>query len=172
MEVRGYVLERDAGQIKEGDRADVRIDAMPGRTFSAAVKMVEKIARSMEKDSPVKYFEVVLSLEETLTGEMKPGMAVHFEIIPGGSEVLPVIPHMAVFYEDTTAFAVVKDRGTWKRVKIEPGLSNRVEVVVQSGLEAGDVISLRLPDDVPLADLEEMVRAPRPRATAGEEDRG
>jgi len=156
MEVKGYVLERDGGQIKKGDQATVRIDAFPAESLRAEVRMVEKIARGMERGSPVKYFEVVLSLEKTLPGDIKPGMAVHFEIIPREAKAVPVIPQMAVFRHNGTPFTVIKVQNSWKKIKVEPGVGDRVEVVILRGLSEGDIISLRLPDDVSLNDLEEV----------------
>jgi multidrug efflux pump subunit AcrA (membrane-fusion protein) len=147
MKARVQVLEADAGMVKVGQPASVVVDSHPGRPFTATVERVDAIARPLEKDSPVKYFEVVLRVDGDAPGILKAGKLVHVEITTASHRNAITVPRIAVLEgAGTHAVWVVGPEGLERRaVQVAPG--DHVRLLITSGLDAGAVIRLDPPRD-------------------------
>jgi len=140
-----YVLEADAGGLKEGQRAEIVLEAHPDRLFSAIVESVDPVAQQRLRWIPVQYFRTVLKLEETVPELMKPGGRVHAEIFISEKKNVISIPRQAVVDADGESTVFRFEDGRFNPVVVETGASAGGRILITSGLSDGDVIALRDP---------------------------
>jgi RND family efflux transporter MFP subunit len=154
MQAEVYVLEADAGEVAEGQQAEVVVESAPGRSFKAKVKTIDKLAKPRVRQSPVQYFRVTLELESTDKELMKPGARVRANISVGADDAI-VVPRQAVA-EVEGRHVVFKRFGlAFYASEVELGVGTPGRVVIAKGLEPGDQIALR---------------DPRPQANDGDSD--
>ncbi len=144
MEAELFVLEADAGDLAEGLRAELVVEAYPGKIYEAKVGRVDTLAKPRHKDVPVQYFGVTLTLGETDEATMKVGQRVRATIVFEQGDAI-VVPRQAVFERDGTLFVYRKDGADFTEVDVTLGSSSAGRVVISEGLEPGDRIALRDP---------------------------
>ncbi|MBT8495196.1 MAG: efflux RND transporter periplasmic adaptor subunit [Deltaproteobacteria bacterium] len=144
MQAEAFVLEADAGEVAEGQDAEVIVESAPERRFKAKVKHIDKLAKPRVRQSPVQYFGVKLELEQTDKELMKPGARVRANISVGADDAI-VVPRQAVA-EVGGKFVVFKRFGiSFYASEVELGASTPGRVVITKGLEPGDRIAMRDP---------------------------
>ncbi|MDH3628604.1 MAG: efflux RND transporter periplasmic adaptor subunit [Acidobacteriota bacterium] len=153
-----FVAERDAARIEKGADAEVRIDARPGHVFAGKVDHVAELSRPIERGSPVKFTEIRVALTDVPAGLLKPGMKGTAQVSAGRVEDRIVVPRAALRGEGEQQFVVVAENGQFVRRPVVPGTGDRVRVVIDEGLAAGERVVL---GDVELArDSEDASSSP------------
>ncbi len=148
MEARVWVLESEAAGLAAELPAEITIDAHPDRVFEGKVKGVQPVANPLNGDSPVKYFEVIVELDETDTTLMRPSASVRGKIFVNRQEGVLAVPNQAVFHgEDGTWLYVVGARGYEKR-SVSLGARSVSRTIIAEGLSAGEEVALVEPDAV------------------------
>ena len=147
MEAEVFVLEADAGGIAVGQKAVVTLDSAPGRTFEGVVKRVDALARPRIRGVPVQYFGVIIELDRTEPGVMKPGARVNATIMLEEAESAIAIPRQALFEREGSSIVYRERDGKFEPVEVELGSTTLGRVVVTSGLESGDRIALMDPSE-------------------------
>jgi multidrug resistance efflux pump len=145
MEARIFVLEADAGGLAVGLEATVLLDAHPDRTYAATVKKVDALAKRRNRRVPVQYFGVTLELAATDREIMKPGQRVQAEVILEQLEQVLTVPRQAVFEKDDASVVYVRRDGGFEATAVQLGAAALGRVVVEDGLDAGDLVALRDP---------------------------
>lgn len=146
MQAKIYVLEADAGGLKEGVAAEVVLEAHPLTRYRATVKKVAALAQRRNRRSPVQYFEVILELERTEPDLMKPGQRVRADLLLEDLDNVLSVPRQAVIEEDDGDKLVYRRSGRdFEPVKVELGASALGRVVIEKGIDEGDVIALADP---------------------------
>ena len=146
MEVRAKVTEVDRDNLQTGQAAVVRIDALPGRTFTAKVGPLSASASrgSFFETSAVRQFDITLNLDNP-DPAMRAGSSVRVTI--DGREIKDAlhVPRQAVFEKagKNYVFLQAGDRFDRRDVKVVTATESRAIV---SGLHEGDVIALVDPD--------------------------
>ncbi len=127
------IYEYQLPWVQEGDQAEIRIAALPGRTFQGVISyiypFVERTTRTvrlrMEFDNP--------------DGILKPNMFADATIFPRTEVEALVIPTEAIIRSGITERAfVVREPGKFEPREIETGVRSGGLVEVISGLEAGE----------------------------------
>ena len=148
LEAKAYVLESEAGGLKENLSASIVLDALPSIVYTGKVTTIDKIAKSIgreEEKSPLKYFEVKITLDKTDLGVMKPGNQVKGFIFVQKQENVIAVPNQALFFNNGEVSARVKhSSGTRKRL-VEIGARSLTRTVITKGLEEGEEILLSNP---------------------------
>jgi multidrug resistance efflux pump len=139
--VEAYVPEVDIGKVKPGQRVEVSIDAVPGRSFPGAVKSVGTLVRTKSWDVPNKVLEVLISLEHVDPATMRPSMTIRARIETAAYSGVLAIPLSAVRTVAGRVVVRVRDGAQWRDRSIELGESNGAEVIVRQGLQPGDRIA-------------------------------
>ena len=142
MEAKVWVLESEAAGLAEGLETSVTLDAHPGDEILGRVKTIQPIANPIEEDSPVKYFEVVLSLERTDPEIMKPASQVQVTILVTREDAALAVPNQAIFVEDGEPWVYVVSGGGFDRRKVELGHRSVSRTVITAGLKPGESIAL------------------------------
>ena len=147
MEAKAFVLEKDAGELKADQKVILRLDPYPDVEFTGKIKSIDKLARPIDRESPVKYFQAIVALDKTDAGLMKPGVKLKAQIIAGELKSVFVIPRSAAVKKDSGFVAFVqKGQGHFEALPVTLGQGDTAQVVVTEGLEAGEVLALNPPD--------------------------
>jgi RND family efflux transporter MFP subunit len=147
MEAKCFVLEKDAGELKTDQPVTVTLDPFPGQEFTGKVKSIDNLARPIDQGSPVKYFQVIVSLDKTDPNLMKPGVKMKAQIRASELKSVIVVPRSAVTKKDSDFIVFVrKSTGQFEPVKVKLGQGDMIQVVVTEGLQAGQWLALNPPD--------------------------
>jgi len=148
MQAKIYVLEADAGGLAPGLPATVVVEAHPGREFPAKIKKVDTLAKRRTGWIPVQYFGTTLELDATDATVMKPGQRVRAVLSLDRQPNAISVPRNAVFDKGGKRVVYKREGSRFRAVQVELGPAAVGRVVVVGGLEAGDVIALRDPEQV------------------------
>ena len=147
MDAKCFVLEKDAGELRVDQPVKITLDPFPGSSFTGKVKSVDKLARPIDRDSPVKYFQTVVSMDKTDRNLMKPGVKLKAQILAGELKSVIVVPRSAVIKRDSGYLAYVRrGPGGFEPLPVTLGQGDLIQVVVKEGLLAGQVLALNPPD--------------------------
>ena len=137
-----FVLEKDAAGVAAGAPATVTIDARPGRKFKGTVKSIAEISRPIERDSPVKYSEVKISVDDAEPGVLKPGMKGEARIQTGKVDRALILPRSALRGDPESPFVMVAGGAAPESREIKLGPGDQVRVSVVEGLQEGEIVLL------------------------------
>jgi len=147
MEAKCFVLEKDAGELRTGQPVTVRLDPYPGTAFTGKVKTIEKVARAIDRDSPVKYFQTIVSLDVTDTVLMKPGVKLKAQIAAGEMKSVLVVPRSAIVKNESGYVVYLqKSPNRFEAANVKLGAGDVIQVVITEGLEPGQALALNPPD--------------------------
>jgi multidrug efflux pump subunit AcrA (membrane-fusion protein) len=142
MQARVYVLSRDAIGLEPGLQVSVLLDAFPDKDIVGTVKEVGGFPRSIERGSPITYYDVVVSFTEQNLETMKPGRKLNAVITAKLSDASLIVPLQALQHDVENSYVFVKNGGSWQRKAVTTEKKDLFFVEVTHGLEAGDVIAL------------------------------
>ncbi len=143
-----YILETQASGLKAGQVVDIKLDAYPKQKVSGKVTKIASIAASREKDNPVKFFEVEVSIDKTLTNIMQPGQKLEATIEVASIEQALSVPNQVLYQKNGQFWLFVKSsQGFVKRI-VEVGQRSLTKSQITSGLNIGEHIALTKPQEV------------------------
>jgi multidrug efflux pump subunit AcrA (membrane-fusion protein) len=174
LEAQVYVLDGDADGLAVGRRAEIAVDAHPGRTYSARVARIDPIARRRFRGSPAQYVAVTLTLDQrdaridpiarrrfrgspaqyvavTLTLDqieptvMKTGLRVTASIVLDQVADGLVVPRLALFDDDSGYRVYVADGARFEPRPVTVRRLTPGLVLLDGGVDAGEVVALELP---------------------------
>jgi multidrug efflux pump subunit AcrA (membrane-fusion protein) len=145
MKARVQVLEADAGNLKIGQAAKITVESHPGVKFDAAVERIDTLARQPDKDSPVKYFEVVLKITGRGGEILKPGKLARAEITTASYDQALVVPRVAVVEEALKHYVWTLRDGAPEKRGVEIGSGDTARVVIKTGVNEGEAVLLNPP---------------------------
>jgi membrane fusion protein (multidrug efflux system) len=132
-----YLPQQAMAELHTGDRADIRLDAYPGRVFAATITAI-----SPKLDAATR----MLSLRATLANAdhaLLPGMFANVTIQVGRAQKYITLPNAAIVYNPYGSLVYVLDHGkpaTVHQVLIKTGPTRGDQVAVTDGLAEGDVV--------------------------------
>lgn len=141
IEIVALVDEDDLGGIKEGQAAEITINAYPNKTFEGEVRLVSN--KSMEEMGVV-YFKVYISFKET--PNLLTGLSGDVRIETDRVEDTIIIPNDAIKERGEKDFVYIKEDGEIIEKEIKINASNNNFSSVSEGLKEGD--KLLFPEDL------------------------
>ena len=140
-EVSAQIAESDRGHLSVGQSAEIRVVALPGKTFHGHIKDLGGTTGSPWE----RRFECKLSLDDAAP-ELRPGMSTRIVITMETLKNALWLPAQALFESDSRTFVYVKSgRGfTAHDVKLVRRSESKV---VLTGLKENDEVSLASPDE-------------------------
>ena len=132
--VYAQIFQNDAGKIKPGDRAEVTLDAYPGKVFTGRVDYLLPQLDMATRTLPVRLVFPNPGLK------LRPGMYVNVSVkLPMGKQV--VVPDAAVFHSGTKNLVFVySGDGNIEPREILVGTRVGDQIVISKGLKAGEQI--------------------------------
>ncbi|WP_159887949.1 efflux RND transporter periplasmic adaptor subunit [Paenibacillus puerhi] len=132
------VDELDLPNVKVGQKARVRVDAISGKTYEAEVTQVSTVGTT---SNGVSTYSVILSMKSS--EELKYGMTASADIIVTDKKGVLLLPTQAVQSRGgNSSVAVKKADGTIERKNIKVGVNNSTNVEIIEGLAEGDEVVL------------------------------
>ncbi|MCP4215483.1 MAG: HlyD family efflux transporter periplasmic adaptor subunit, partial [bacterium] len=142
MEAKAFVLESEAAGLKEKLPVSIMLEAAPGKVFRGEITSIVSIAKPMEQQSPLKYFEVKVKIDNKDNYKMKPGSRLNAVIYVSKLENVITVPNQALFFHDEKVFVNVEDGSGFDEKVVEIGIRSLTKTVIKKGLEVGDRILL------------------------------
>lgn len=138
-----YVNEIDISKVKTGQQVRLSVDAFPEKSYTGSVISVANIGEQLP-NTDAKVFEVIVKVDGS-DPILRPSMTTGNQVV---TEVYPdvvYIPLECVHAAEDSVPYVYKKNGT-KQVVIL-GASNENEVIIEQGVEQGDLLYLNTPEN-------------------------
>ena len=145
MQSHTFVNEVDVSKVKVGQKVKVKLDAFQDSIFTGKVVSVARLGKNKDNQSTIKVFDVFVEIEG-VSEILKPGMTTSNNIIIEEIEDKIFIPFEALFERDGEFFVYKKDGGSFDEETVTIGIKSDDFVIIESGLEDGDVVALRDPN--------------------------
>ncbi|HPR64257.1 MAG TPA: efflux RND transporter periplasmic adaptor subunit [Thermoanaerobaculia bacterium] len=146
LQVQAWLSEVDIGNLKEGQKTKIMLDAFPGETFTGQVSRVSSVGAKRQFDSDKKEFEIIVSLDR-LDDRMKPGMTVRATIAIKTLKDVVSVPIEAVFTgKDGESVVYIKSFGGKKEQVVRTGERNATHIQILEGLEGGETLLIAKED--------------------------
>jgi len=143
MQMKAVILEVQAGRVKAGQPAEVRLDSNPDRVYKGEITSLGRVFRVKSDSQPAIVFDAVIDLSESDPELMRPGMAAGVNITVSSKQDVLQVPDAAIVYGE-------KGAAVWKKAGLSQDLtpvtlgarsSGMVEIL--SGLAAKDSVVIR-----------------------------
>mgnify|MGYP001232480751 CR=1 FL=1 len=146
MLVEASVSEAEVHRVKEGQAAEIRVEAFPDLKLTGKVTRVGTLAAtSPARPFDDKRFDLVITLDPT-TAELRPEMSIRADVVVGTRTNVLMVPVTAIFNNQGTRVAhVVTVTGIETR-PVDLGESNDRMVEIVAGLNEGERVSLTAPE--------------------------
>lgn len=138
FEAKVFVLESASSGLVENLPVSIRLDFEPDREFRGKVLGIDTIAKAMNEESVIKYFEVRVGLDAIEARLMKPGIQVKATIFAQQKRDVISVPNQALLYEEGEAFLKIKRPTGIEKRKVETGLRSLTRTVITRGLREGE----------------------------------
>lgn len=137
-----YVNEIDVSKVKAGQKVEIMVDAFPERAYTGIVTSVANIGEQLP-NTDAKVFEVLVKMDGS-DPILKPSMTTGNKIVTKTINGVIFIPLECVLAGDDSIPFIYNKRGFRQVVLL--GESNENNVIIEKGLEAGEVIYLSTPE--------------------------
>jgi multidrug resistance efflux pump len=148
MEMVAKADERERGNIRAGQTAEIQFDALPGQVFHGAVKTVAGMAMKNFWDDQVGgSFEVTIQLPNS-DPRLRAGLTAQVVILGDQKKGVTYIPRQSVFLKEGKRVAYIKNGSSFeaRELKIQAESESRVAV---DGLKPGAEVALLDPAAAP-----------------------
>lgn len=137
-----FVSEIDIRKIAEGQLVNITVDAFPSKAFSGRIMTIANIGEKLG-NSDTKVFEVQIKIDGT-DNALRPSMTTNNKIIIKTFDNVTYIPNECVHTgSDSIPFVYTKN-GLHQVVML--GESNDKEIIVEKGLDEGQVLYITVPE--------------------------
>jgi HlyD family secretion protein len=137
-----YVNEIDVSKVKSGQKVSIMVDAFPERSYTGSVTSVANIGEQLP-NADAKVFEVQIKVDGS-DPILRPSMTTGNKIITKTIDNVTFIPLECV-QTGEDSIPVVYLKNNTKHIVVL-GESNENNVVVEQGIEPGDVLYLSTPE--------------------------
>ena len=147
--INAHINQADITRLKNEQEVEVAVEAVPGLTVSGKV---ERIAPQATIRNNIKGFAVRILLQ-AVDRRIRPGMTANIKIPVASADAVVAVPLAAVFTErdpqtlKTERYVYVKNGKEFERRLVSIGVADFFFAEVQSGLAAGEWVSLEAPKD-------------------------
>ncbi len=142
MVTKAYINEVDISKVLPGQKANVTIDAFPGKDFPGMVVSKANIGEQI-RNFDTKVFEVIVLLQRQdslLRPAMTTGINILVDSIPGCLQV-----PLEAIQVDSISYVFKQTRNGFVRQEVVTGPSNDMNICIAAGLEEGDIVSMSVP---------------------------
>ena len=134
VKIEAHVSERDVGKIHIGQKANITVDAYPGKKFHGEVSNINPAADPMTRSFAV---EITVANPEM---KLRAGMFARVEIVTAERKNVLLIPVDGILSKGSKSYAFVVENGKARKRPLQLGLQEGSMVQVVSGLQEGEKI--------------------------------
>ncbi len=139
MQVRVLINQADVLSLRVGQAAQVRLDAYPEMVFSGKLEQLAPIGENGRFSDKLRSFVAVFSIQGSdprLMPDLTAAVDVELEHLANSL----VVPHDSVITEKGETYVWLKSSLSFQKRPVKIGPQNDFDVVVESGLQVGDVV--------------------------------
>ncbi len=137
--------EADRARVQRDTRVLVKVDALPDRELTAAIREIAMVAKpDFTTFPPIRNFDAIIALNEG-DPRLRTGMSASARIELNRLDDVIVVPTSAIFQVDGATVTYVVDGGRTTLRPVNLLRRGRDETAVSSGLREGERIALRDP---------------------------
>ena len=146
VQITSRIDEADRGQLKVGQTAVVRAEAVPDREYHANIASISVLARVDYSSGwpPAKNFDLVVGITDADT-RLRPGMTASVRIATGKIPDMLLVPAASVFPAEGRLVVYKRGRRSFDAVPVEIVRRGRDQIAVKADLAPGDRVSLVKP---------------------------
>jgi len=147
---KGTVDEIDVGKLHVGDTARLKIGALPGQEITGRLS---RIAPQAKEEEGARLFEVEIEIDPVGDIVLRAGYSANADVIIREKKDILMLPERLILFEDDGAKRFVELPGDGpeadpRKVPVETGLSDGLNIEIVSGLEEGQKVVQRPPRDI------------------------
>ena len=146
IQLTARVDEADRGRVQIGSGVRVRVDAVPDRELTGAMRDISVVAKpDFTTWPPVRNFDVVVSLSDA-DARLRSGMSASARVELDRLQAVLVVPTGAVFQRGPATVVYIAHRGTFESRSVSVLRRGRDQIAIASGVTEGERVALREPD--------------------------
>jgi HlyD family secretion protein len=141
MQVLARVNQVDLARVRIGQSAEVRLDAYPDLVFPGKVERISAMANASSGSKRIRHFLAVISIQgenPKLLPDLTASVDVHLQKLDNAL----IVPREAIATQAGRPVVEVVLNGKRERRPVKTGAMNDCEVVIESGLQEGTIVSL------------------------------
>ena len=150
LRIDAKVNEVDLAVLRLKQKAKVTFASIPGLEVEAEITNISPSAEKKEQqrgwNQPDNVLFPVRLYFAATDNRVKPGISALARIEAARVDKAVIAPVAAVFREESGAFVFRQSGAAWEKVGLELGLGSFDKIQILSGLAAGDVLALGVPD--------------------------
>jgi MFS family permease len=148
MEALGEVDEVDSARVAVGQRVRLRLEALPEIEWPGTVVSVRPNVYRQSPRNPLKVMGVKIKLDRTDASRMRPGMQFRGRLETTRIAGAVLVPVTAVFARPEGPVVFRKTATGSQKLPVVVGARSRTQVIILKGLQAGDQLLARDPEQV------------------------
>jgi HlyD family secretion protein len=133
--------EVDAPAVRRGQRAEITLDAFPGRKFPGFVRRVAPYVLDAEKQA--RTVEIEAEIENAADSNLLPGYSADVEVILDTRQSVLRIPTQGLI-EGRRVLVLDEPAGRLRQREVQAGVANWEYTEIVAGLEAGELVVMSL----------------------------
>jgi HlyD family secretion protein len=145
---KGTVDEIDVGKISVGMPCRIKVGALPDDIVTGRLS---RIAPQAQKSEGATLFDVEIELDPEQSVVLRAGYSANADVVIREKTDIVLIPERLVLFEGDQTFVELPGEGPEaepRKVAVELGLSDGLNVEITSGLAAGDEVVQRPPKEI------------------------
>lgn len=144
------VEEADRGRVQVGQRASIRVDALPGSILEATLTSISVLARPDFSTGfpPGRNFDMQISVDKA-DDRLRPGMSATAQVAVGRIDNATLVPAGAIFNVDGQSIVYKLTGRSFTPTVVDILRRGREHVAVGRGVAAGDRVALVDPNEPP-----------------------
>jgi HlyD family secretion protein len=145
---KGTVDEIDVGKISVGMPCRIKVGALPDDIVTGRL---ERIAPQAQKSEGATLFDVEIELDPEQNVVLRAGYSANADVVIREKNDIVLIPERLVIFEDELTFVELPGEGPEaepRKIAVELGLSDGLNVEITSGLSEGDEVVQRPPKEI------------------------
>ncbi len=146
MVVETQVRETDIYKVEKNQQVVISVDAYPEVELQGEVDYIGTLAQEDEALRGGKYFTVTIVVGEA-DQRLRPGMSARVELLVERLASAVFVPLEAVFERGGKHYCYVRDGAKPEAREVLVGPSNENHIVIEAGVEAGELVLLGDPAD-------------------------
>ncbi len=145
MQVKVKIHESNVKKVKEGQKAEIRVDAHTKAVLHGTVEKVATIAdsRGYWDEGGTKEYVTIVKIDDLPEGAgLKPGMTAEVEIMVNEVSDVLIVPVQAVTAREDDHYSYVLGTGGYERRAVSLGENSETHVEIKEGLSENERVAL------------------------------